>query len=322
MPKYFIKRAQASKASGRPQPLSRAAAVPRVGELDPDVMAVGRQVLGQLQQTFKVHAAQPNTPASGRVGEAVRQIARIRQRMVPGVDQRRVSAESGVRPVVSFGGVTVSNPNAEPEPEPEPELRGPQIALIATSIQCWADTSEIGSDEIMFGGFCTDPFGRVTPLESQLIGDDFDEGDVKHFARGLVLASTPILPRAPAWPATYSMTLTLVEADAEGADEKVAELWEGLQSHVQEQLQPVVSRQVHAAAAVALTTWVLDSFVGWMSEWSENDLIGVQMISLQLAGLDDAAFARAGLLSRRPFRLEFKGAGGHYTIDAYLTVIR
>lgn len=332
MPKYFLPPvspravvAAGAQPSGAGLPSFPTPSAPS----DPQIRAVGEQVLGDLQRSFRAHAAAPGRPAKNDIDRGVQNIVAARAKRAPGRDQARAHAElDGAAPPssASFSGIQIIDPNApEPEPEAPAVPRGPRIALVGTEVRCWAETNEAGADEIVLGGFCTDPFGNVTPLDPRMIDDDFEVGELVEYEGGQVLAEVPLLATAPSWPATYSITLTLVEKDVEGFDQNVAQLWSGLQPHVRGRLGAVAGVAGLASRAVpvvAVTSWVVSSFVSWMREWSQDDLIGTRIISVALEGLDDGAFARAGLLNPQMFRLDFKGSGGHYSIDGYLTLLR
>ncbi|NVB40160.1 hypothetical protein G6O69_20100 [Pseudenhygromyxa sp. WMMC2535] len=297
----------ALRRPGRPSPAQVSA--PTIVPGDPRAQAIGRQVLDELQRDFRARMSQPESApqfSDGAVSQSLQRIALMQTRRAPASGAIQISDPSQSQTSRAFG-------------------PGPRVALVGTAVHCWAETAEAGADEIVLGGFCTDPFGNITPLDSQLIDSDFDEGETVRYEHGQIFACVDILPRAPSWPATYSITLTLIERDCEGFDTELAKLWQGLKPHVDSRLSAAVGMASVASQAVptvAVTTWVVGSFLGWMRSWSKNDLIGTQMISFQLEGLDDGAYARAGLLRPQPFRLDFAGAGGHYTVDAYLTLLR
>ena len=214
-----------------------------------------------------------------------------------------------------------------------------KLAFRINSVKCVEETNEVGSDEILLGGFATSPTGKMTKISKWKVSNDFDQGEkVTYYLppssnfsfndpyRGRNLASFKLLDKF-AFPGTWSLTLVMGEEDGGGFVDLMADLYDAVKGEL-----------------VSLGKDIGESFGGWIGgligqiiggfvEWlisifatNKDDLVQVRTRELKLLSPFKKYFDTLPQTSvKHPSKVwmspvtkwKFVGDGGRYDVNLH-----
>jgi hypothetical protein len=204
--------------------------------------------------------------------------------------------------------------------------RNASVRLRLHKITCLDNTSEVGQDEMAFGGVAVGPDGTLKKVNQQEIPVKFkDPGDAYTFQPVYTLSEYS-LTRAPSYPLGVLFELALCEKDSGGFSDFLQDLWEAVKDHVEAILIAVgaaagaaIGAQVGTAVGsiagpigtvigLALGA-IVGGVIGAIIKSFQDEIFTVKELSLAL-GTATATFD--GALTSATESCDFIGYGGHY----------
>ncbi len=216
------------------------------------------------------------------------------------------------------------------KPLPSNELVAPvkytKVGLYLSSVHCIDETDELSaSDEIAMGGSYTSADGRTTtPVQEFSVSEDFDAGERVHFG-GKLFAQWNLVS-GKGWPQAYPALVAMAEKDDGGFSKFLQKLWglvaEAVKSAVGKAAGTAIGSVIGSAfgglgtALGAAIGFIVGALVDWLIDLLKDadDLLAVKPVTLSLYGGTASYYASMGLTvgPPRPFKVDFKGLGGHY----------
>ena len=198
------------------------------------------------------------------------------------------------------------------------------LQLTIHHVHCYAETSELGADEIALGGIVTFPNGDSTVVNEFMVSSDFNEGDTVDV--GKIFANWTI-DAGPAWPHVYSALIAMAEKDDGGFWQFLHDLW----NEVAPQVKELISTGAGAAIGGALGgLWgavigaVVGAIIGFIINTFDNadDIIGQKTFVMSLGAATKSYYDWAQLTSGNGlyYNVNYYGDDGHYSMNGRFRV--
>lgn len=174
--------------------------------------------------------------------------------------------------------------------------------------------TESGDDEIRLDAIKIDETGDMHSLDSILIGNSMEDGDVKNFSPPKKLASFD-LREGSSWPKTYYVTMVLAEIDNGGLPSYMEDLFK----YTRDQVRKLVDQFGTAALGpelgkivTAIAVAVFQAFIDFFRTIWEDDIFPPTTAYVNISSLNHI-FGTGGRTSFEKNRW-VKAHGGKYTI--------
>jgi hypothetical protein len=167
-----------------------------------------------------------------------------------------------------------------------------KLGFFIQSVKCNEETDEIGSDEILLGGFGVTPSGKMIEVGQWKVSDDFDKGEVVNYAPPRNFVEFDLFAKGEfPWPRTYTISLIMGEEDSGGFGDFLQAIWDKVGAEVTAAAAGLIGIAVGTAVGTVLggiigsiAGAVLGAVIGWLIGLFDNpdDFVGINTWTLTL----------------------------------------
>jgi hypothetical protein len=202
-----------------------------------------------------------------------------------------------------------------------------KLGFFVKRVKCLEETDEVGSDEILLGGFGVSPSGKMINVPAWKVSDDFDQGESVPYSPPRKFAEFNLAqPGELPWPRSYVISLVMGEEDSGGFGDVLQALWEKIAKEVEKAAAAAVGTAagslvgtVLGGAIGAVAGAVIGAIIGWLVSLFDNpdDYVGTRVYGLDLLSPFKSYYDSLPNVTNGTSAgdvVHFKGDGGRYDV--------